>query len=153
MTDLGETQTLSEYLTSDPPLHDIERIATSLGQFLAEFFTATRDPSADILSVVSNPSHTTEIYSFIASVTKKVLTTAGIANADMLAECANQALQSHGTIEPCLGMVDLWPGSILIDSHGNWGLVDWEYFGLSSASSELGMLGEPLSAFFCIPCY
>jgi thiamine kinase-like enzyme len=79
-------------------------------------------------------------------VTKKVLATAGIANAELLTERVNQALQSNGTVEPCLGMVDLWPGNILIDSHCNVGLVDWEYFGLSTASSELGMLGELLSA-------
>jgi len=50
-------------------------------------------------------------------------------------------------------MVDLWPGNILIDSDGNVGLVDWEYFGLSSAGSEIGMLGEPLSALFGAAIY
>jgi hypothetical protein len=148
MTDLGETQTLSQYLTSDPPLHDIERIATTLGEFLAELFAATRNPSIDTLSLVSNPSHTAETYSFLVSTTKKVLTTAGITNAELLAERVNRALQSNGTVEPCLGMADLWPGNIIIDSHRNVGLVDWEYFGLSTASSELGMLGERLSVLF-----
>jgi len=147
MTDLGETQTLSQYLTSDPLMHDIERIATSFGAFLAELFRATRDPSDDTVTLVAHPSHTAETNSFLISVTKRVLTTAGIANAELLAERVNQALQSNGTVEPCLGMVDLWPGNILIDSHSNVGLVDWEYFGLSTASSELGMLGELLSAF------
>src|SRR6202044_1559295 len=101
MTDLGEARTLSQYLTSDPPLDDIKRIATNLGQFLAELFIATRDPSADILSLVSNPGDT----SFLASVTKTVLTTAGIMNAELLAERVNRALQSNGKVEPCLGMV------------------------------------------------
>jgi hypothetical protein len=152
MMDLGETQTLSQYLASDPPQNDIKRIATSLGEFLAVLFAATRNPSADTLSLVSNHSHTTETYLFLASVTKKVLTATGIDNGDLLAERANQALESNGTVEPCLGMVDLWPGSILIDPRGNCGLVDWEYFGLSSASGELGMLGEPLSACFYGTC-
>ena len=40
MMDIGETQTLSQYLTSDPHVHNIERIATSLGAFLAELFRA-----------------------------------------------------------------------------------------------------------------
>lgn len=145
MTDLGETQTLSEYLTSDPPLHDIEKIAARLGEFLAELFKATRDPSVHTLSLIYDPSHNAETYSYLVSVTKKVLTKAGVTSAELLTERVNQALQSNGTVEPCLGMADLWPGNILIDSRLNVGLVDWEYFGLSSASSELGMLGEPPS--------
>lgn len=154
ITDLGESQTLSQYLTSDPPpsLHDIEEIATNLGGFLAELFKATRDPPADTLSLVSTNSHTTEIYSFLTSVTKKVLTEAGITDAELLSERVSQALQSNGTVEPCLGMGDLLPGNILIDSRRNIGLVDWEYFGLSSASSELGMLGESLSASLSDTC-
>jgi hypothetical protein len=52
MTDLGETQTLSQYLASDPPQNDIKRIATSLGEFLAVLFATTRNPSADTLSLV-----------------------------------------------------------------------------------------------------
>ena len=152
MTDLGETQTLSQYLTSNPLMHDIERIATSLGAFLAELFRATRDPPDDIVTLFANPSHTAETYSFVISVMNKVLTTAGIANAELLAERVNEALQRNGTVEPCLGMADLWPGNILIDSCCNVGLVDWEYFGLSTASSELGMLGVFLSDLLCGNC-
>jgi Phosphotransferase enzyme family len=152
MTDLGETQTLSQYLTSDPLMHDIERIATSFGAFLAELFRATRDPPDDIVTLFANPSHTAETYSFVISVMNKVLTTAGIANAELLAERVNEALQRNGTVEPCLGMADLWPGNILIDSCCNVGLVDWEYFGLSTASSELGMLGVFLSDLLCGNC-
>ena len=45
--------------------------------------------------------------------------------------------------EQCFGMVDLWPGSILVgDSF--LGLVDWEYAGKSSAGSELGMLSKSI---------
>ena len=138
MTDLGDTLTLSDYLTRNPPSSTIERIAAHLGEFFAEFFSATRDPSDDILPPVT---HTEEIYSFLASVTKKVLEKAGNMDAERLAERVSEGLKSNGSVEPCLGMVDLWPGSILIDSRGDCGLVDWEYFGRSTASSELGMLG------------
>lgn len=143
MTDLGDTLTLSNYLTSDPPAQEIEQIATALGEFLAELFLATRNPSAEALShVYSNGS--AEAHSFLISAVTKVLTGAGISDAAVLTERVERSLRNSGNVEPCLGMVDFWPGSILIDAHGNCGLVDWEYFGLSSASNELGMLGESL---------
>ena len=138
MTDLGDTMTLSNYLASDPPSSNIERIAAHLGEFFAEFFSATRDPSDDVLPPAT---HSEGTYSFLAELTKKILEQAGNADAERLAERVNEGLKSSGTVEPCLGMVDLWPGSILIDSQGDCGLVDWEYFGRSTASSELGMLG------------
>ena len=144
MTDLGDTLTLSDYLASNPPSSttDSERIAAHLGEFLSEFFSATRDPSDDVLPSVT---HTEETYSFLASVTKKVLEKAGNKDVERLAERVSEGLKSSGSVEPCLGMVDLWPGSILIDSRGDCGLVDWEYFGKSTASSELGMLGTVIS--------
>ena len=81
MTDLGDTLTLSDYLASNPPSSttDSERIAAHLGEFLSEFFSATRDPSDDVLPSVT---HTEETYSFLASVTKKVLEKAGNKDAE-----------------------------------------------------------------------
>ena len=143
MTDLGDTLTLSDYLASNPPSSTVEQIAAHLGEFFSEFFSATRDPSDDILPPVT---HTEETYLFLASVTRKVLEKAGNMDAERLAERVGGGLKSNGSVEPCLGMVDLWPGSILIDSlRGDCGLVDWEYFGRSTASSELGMLGTVIS--------
>ena len=75
----------------------------------------------------------------LASVTKKVLEKAGNMDADGLAERVSKDLKSNRSVEPCLGMVDFWPGNILINSQGDCALVDWEYFGRSAASSELGM--------------
>ena len=142
MTDLGDTLTLSDYLASNPPFSTIELIAVHLGELLSDFFSATRDPSDDVLPP---DTHTEETYSFLASITKKVLTNAGNTDAERLAERVSGGLRSNGNVEPCLGVVDLWPGSILIDSRGDCGLVDWEYFGRSTASSELGMLGRVIS--------
>ena len=148
MTDLEDTLTLSRYLATNPPSSTVERIAAQLGEFLSEFFSATSDPSDDSLPPVG--AHTEETYSFLASVTKKILARAGNAEAERLAKRVSEGLKSIGTVEPCLGMVDLWPGSILIDSRGDCGLVDWEYFGRSTASSELGMLGTVISLDFII---
>lgn len=147
MTDLGDTMTLSDYLASDPPSSNIERIAAHLGEFFSEFFSATRDPSDDILP----PSiHNAETYLYLASVTKKVLTEAGHTDPERFAERVSEGLKSTGNVEPCLGMVDLWPGSILIDSRNDCGLVDWEYFGRSTASREIGMLGAIILPIFHI---
>lgn len=145
MTDLGDTLTLSQYLARNPPSSAVERIAAQLGEFLFEFFLATSDPPDDILPAISDATHTQETYSFLSSVTKKVLSSVGNPDAERLAERVGEGLKSNGTVEPCLGMVDLWPGSILIDSRGDCGLVDWEYFGRSTAGSELGMLGTVIS--------
>ena len=54
MTDLGDTETLTDYLVSNPPTSTIERIAARLGEFLSEFFSATCDPSDDLLSPVTH---------------------------------------------------------------------------------------------------
>lgn len=152
MTDLGDTLTLFDYLTSDPPIQEIEQIGTALGEFLAELFLATRNPSAEALSHVTSNS-SAEVHLVLISAVTKVLTGAGIGDAELLAERVERSLRDSGNVEPCLGMVDFWPGSIIIDARGNCGLVDWEYFGLSSASSELGMLGKTLpSLTFGIRC-
>jgi hypothetical protein len=145
MTDLGEAVTLSEYLTTDPPAHHSERIAMTLGEFLAKFFLSTRNPSAETLSLFTVPSSTTNTLSHLVSTMKNVLATAGVIDAGTLTGRVDQALRNSGTVEPCLGMVELWPGSILINAHEICGLVDWEFFGLSGAGSELGMLRESLS--------
>ena len=58
----------------------------------------------------------------------------------------------------CLGMVDFWTESVLIGKENDdndttnsrscqCGLVDWEYFGVSSAASELGMFRK---LFLCL---
>lgn len=146
ITDLGDTLTLFDYLASDPAAQQIEQIATALGEFLAELFLATRNPSAETLSHVS-PDSSAEAHSLLISAVRKVLTGADMSDAEQLAARVECSLQNGNTVEPCLGMVDFWPGSILINAHGNCGLVDWEYFGLSSASGELGMLGE-IPSFF-----
>jgi hypothetical protein len=72
------------------------------------------------------------------------------AEALVLSERAGNALCAKAEAEDvCLGMVDFWPGNILVElgEFGRCGLIDWEYFGLTSASSELGMLRKLLFVF------
>jgi len=142
MTDLGQAQTLYNWLVREPapPVQDAEHIATVLGSFLAEFALATRNPTAEILAHASNSALTDNYYGSVVKMTRKVLTEAGIADAETLAMRVDRVSRDLDKAEPCLGMVDLWAGNVLVDSHRNCGLVDWEYFGLSSPSFELSRL-------------
>ncbi|KAI0245295.1 kinase-like domain-containing protein [Lactifluus subvellereus] len=144
ITDLGNAKTLSDHLITSnslpTPDNHLQEIATILGQFLPELYLSVRDPQPETLSVLSNPNRTVETFTLLATMTKSILVSADAPDADALSVRVERALQRIGTVEPCLGMCDLWPGSILIDTQGNCGLVDWEYFGLSGAGSEMGML-------------
>lgn len=145
MSDLGSrTKLLTDWLTSDPPplLHAVEQFASVLGQFLAEFASTTRNPSAEAFAHVPNLQAVGKFYEALASETRTCLMNSDIVDAETLAARSAQAFGDCGKIEPCLGMVDLWPGNVIVDEVGNCGLVDWEWFGLSSASNELGMFGK-----------
>jgi len=51
-----------------------------------------------------------------------------------------EAFEDARDEEACLGMRDLWTGSVLVDAEAVASLCEWEMFGRSSASEELGML-------------
>ncbi|KAJ7460872.1 hypothetical protein B0H11DRAFT_2241858 [Mycena galericulata] len=108
ITDLGLSQTLSEFLTTSPSDPAIRDIATALGDFL---------PSTAL----------------------KVMSEHGVPDAEILSSRIRTAMQLKEKLEPCLGMVDFWPGSIIIGPGNSQGLVDWEYFGLSTPGAEIGM--------------
>lgn len=141
ISDLGDTQTLPEYLMSKPDTpairNEIESIASQLVHFTSELYRITANPSSETLEYLSNASTTTDIFILLANMTKSTLLEAGVPDAEKLASYVKGFYDI--VEEPCLGMVDFWPPNVLIDSEGNCGLVDWEYFGLSNPASELGM--------------
>lgn len=147
ITDLGtQTRMVLDWLTSEPgpSPHDIERIASTTAQFLAEFASITRNPPADILP---NLKTVGQFYEFLGSTPKKVLDSSGVdvPDAGILTARAIAGLEDCGKVEPCIGMVDMWHGCILVHEDGSCGLVDFEWFGLSDAGNELGMFGKSSS--------
>lgn len=141
--DLGETSTLSEYLTStpSPPPSDIKGLATTLGSLFSELFAVTRDPAPDVVALLTR-AHAGDTIGPILGTTKASLLDSGITDAEVLTARVEEALRDGGRQEQCIGTGDLWPGNILIDSAGRCGLIDWEYFGLSNTASEIGMFCE-----------
>ncbi|KDQ13599.1 hypothetical protein BOTBODRAFT_188338 [Botryobasidium botryosum FD-172 SS1] len=150
MTDLGDALPLDDWLTSDPPPPDceVQHTAAALGRFLAEFAVGTSNPSAQTLARASNAVLMDAWYADVIRLMRTVLARARIDDADVLVARAHRSLQEIGEVESCLGMVDLWTGNVLVDSQGNCGLIDWECFGLSSASCELSMFIASLYRIF-----
>lgn len=143
MTDLGTAVvTVDEWLSRDPAptAEEVQRVASDLGQFLAEFVMATREPSAEVLARVPNSAMVDQFYSDSVNITRTVLNRHGVSDAETLVRRVECALRDAGKTDTCLGMVDLWTKNILIDPDNNICLVDWEHFGLSNASCELSML-------------
>jgi hypothetical protein len=140
ISDLGDTRMLSEYLESDPApaSGEIEHFASQLGAFIAGFHRATANPPPLPLFSLEDPLQPSDICEMLTNITKSVLISANLQDADTLAARACLELQDKGD-EVCLGMVDFWPANILIDREGHYGLIDWEYFGLANAASEIGM--------------
>ncbi|KIO03574.1 hypothetical protein M404DRAFT_1001093 [Pisolithus tinctorius Marx 270] len=143
MTDLGTAvATVDEWLSRDPPptAEEVQRVASDLGQFLAEFVMATREPSADVLARAPNSAMVDQFYSDSLNITRTVLNRHGVSDAETLVRRVERAFRDADKTDRCLGMVDLWTSNILIDPDNNICLVDWEHFGLSNASCELSML-------------
>ncbi|TFK35014.1 kinase-like domain-containing protein [Crucibulum laeve] len=154
MEDLGKTRSLSTYLceSEGSNVDTLNEIAANLGQFFAELYVSTRNPPQELIARVSNPAYMTETYGYLAGLTRKALVSAGLPDADVLAERVRGALldveDDIDGDDRCLGMADMWPESMLIDDEDRCGLVDWEYFGVSSASAELGMFLAHLHILF-----
>jgi hypothetical protein len=146
MTDLGATTNLDRWLGSEPgpSMVDVERVAATLGQFYAEFYKSTQNPTPEMLERASNKPLLPGWYNTIVVMAKEVLAKQGVADHDVLVGRVEDCYYQSGKAETCIGIVDLWAGNILIDSSGNPGIIDWEYFGLSSASLELVGLSKSL---------
>ncbi|KAF9244450.1 kinase-like domain-containing protein [Melanogaster broomeanus] len=147
MTDLGSSvMTLDVWLAQEPApqAEEVVRIAKDLGQFLAEFVLATSEPTIEVLARASNSVMLDQFYSYFVKITRTVLTSQGVPDAEVLVSRLDKAFRDSGKRESCLGMVDLWTSNILIDSNTNVCLIDWEFFGLSNASCELSLLVQSL---------
>ncbi|KAF8817267.1 hypothetical protein BYT27DRAFT_7153412 [Phlegmacium glaucopus] len=145
MTDLGATTNLDQWLSSEPgpPIQDVERIAATLGQFFAEYYRSTQNPTPEMLERASNKPLLQGWYDAIVTLTKEVIAKEGVADGDVLVGRIEHCYSQYMKAETCIGIVDLWAGNVLIDPIGNPCIVDWEYFGLSSASFELvGLIGS-----------
>ncbi|KAJ7069582.1 kinase-like domain-containing protein [Mycena amicta] len=138
ISDLGESQTLSQWLSSAPDEAAVRAIASSLGQFVTRFWEATASPAPETIALFRRRSEGPAV--FLSTTALKIMSERGIEDAEALSARIRVGIATE-TTEACLGMVDFWPGSILIGSDGTLGLVDWEYFGVSTPGAEIGMLG------------
>ena len=149
MTDLGASaKNLDLWLSSDPAgpsMQDVERIAADLGQFCAEYYRSTQDPTPEMLERASNKPVLQNWNDAISLWTKRAILKEAVPDCDVLLKRFEDCLNQSGEGETCLGIVDLWPGNIIMDPNGNAGIIDWEYFGLSNASFELAGLSESFS--------
>ncbi|KAJ7491142.1 kinase-like domain-containing protein [Mycena latifolia] len=142
ITDLGESQTLSKFLSSSPLPADVTvcEITATLGACIAQFWKVTAHPSLETTTAFLRPDDPGEPANFLTSTALRVMSQRDVPDATILSARIGTMLQAKDKLEPCLGMVDFWPGSILIGPNGSCGLVDWEYFGLSTPGAEIGML-------------
>ncbi|KAG8954831.1 hypothetical protein FRC00_005659, partial [Tulasnella sp. 408] len=140
MTDLGESKLFSDHILSNcPPQGEIEELGVELGRFFGRLFVATRNPTAETVGSLSDSRH---LLGFLTAEAERVLSQSAkeeYPETKSLMERMQNALDERSNLEPCLGMIDFWPGSILISKNGECSLVDWEYFGLTNAGTELGM--------------
>ncbi|TEB29428.1 hypothetical protein FA13DRAFT_1815209 [Coprinellus micaceus] len=122
-------------------------LARQLGSFLAQFHHASKSIPAETvrrlapLSTVVNGG----IHEYLVKLTRNTLSKLQGVTEEEKEEIAGRVERSlrDDTGESsggCLGMVDFWPGSVIVSA--DWrtcGLIDWEYFGRSNEGSELGM--------------
>lgn len=145
MTDLGESNLLSDHILYDSlPQVDVEKLGTMLGRFFGNLFVATQNPTVETVRSLSDSRH---LLGFLTAEAQRVLSQlppGEYPGTNSLTERMQSALDQRGNLEPCLGMIDFWPGSALIGKSGECSLVDWEYFGLTNPGTELGMFGECL---------
>jgi hypothetical protein len=153
--DLGKMKTLSQILLQDATVEatHIQEFATVLGAFLSELFQATANPPEPWIAQTTTKD-SLSLYTYLTEMVLNNCREIGDiteVEALVLSERAGEALRAKAVAEDvCLGMVDFWPGNILVElgEFGRCGLIDWEYFGLTSASSELGMLRKLLFYLF-----
>ncbi|KAJ7778673.1 hypothetical protein DFH07DRAFT_1033368 [Mycena maculata] len=119
----------ANFLTTSPPIPIVCENATALGAFKARFWEIT-----------ANPTATTETVALLNRPDDK-----GDPDAEVLSSRVKATMQAKEKLEPCLGMVDFWPGSIFIGPGSSRCLVDWEYFGMSTPGAEIGMFGKTKS--------
>jgi len=114
-----------------------------VGRFLSSLWLETMNPSDEVCAWFANPyNRADEIMPRNAATVAQCLGEIGVDAVEIeeLVRRYREAFEDATDEEACLGMRDLWMGSVLVDGGGWVSLVDWEMFGRSSASEELGML-------------
>jgi len=154
--DLGNMMTLSQVLLSETQDEEGEnrkaakmnKIATELGSFVVEMYRATANPPEAFLSYMVSLSDRSQIFDFLTTMVCDNLKESGVdaVEASALAERVRQGLKDRNEEGICLGMGDFWSESVLIELgetiEPRCGLVDWEFFGGTSAAGELGTFRE-----------
>ncbi|KAJ7348979.1 kinase-like domain-containing protein [Mycena albidolilacea] len=115
-------------------------LGATLGAFISDFWKITAHPTPDTAALFARTNEQDDPVHFLSSTALKVMSLHGVPDAEILSKRVRTTMQTKDKTEPCLGMVDFWPGSILICPDSTCGLVDWEYFGLSTPGAEIGML-------------
>jgi len=149
--DLGSCRSISEVLRSvDKGYHfskSMETIASQLAGFLVDLYSMTREAAMEELKkdgLKGMQWGESAINEHLGCLSFKVMKAYNIDDATELAQRVKDSLYQRDKEGLCLGMVDFWPENVLINREdGRCGLIDWEYFGISSPASELGMFGEP----------
>ncbi|PPR06485.1 hypothetical protein CVT26_004574 [Gymnopilus dilepis] len=159
--DLGSMRTLSEILldeddstSANARLEEtikahLKQVSWDLGTFLARLYCITSNPPQHILSSLPS-SDPGAFHDYLANTVlenlKRPEAHISSQEAQLLVDKVRAGLRETADLtgkEVCLGMVDFWPESVLVDLDDHEfprvGLVDWEYFGPSNAASELGM--------------
>jgi hypothetical protein len=145
MSDLGADSTVMQgwlLLPGTTPAH-AAMAGKQVGLFLSTLWKNTGAPSAEVCSWFTNPyNRADEIMPRNAATVARCLGEIGLDAAEIeeLVRRYREAFEDAEDEEACLGMRDLWMGSVLVDAEGVASLCDWEMFGRSSASEELGML-------------
>jgi hypothetical protein len=172
--DLGQMKTLSEVLLSCSPAETdtedevrtrLSLVASDLGTFLARLYSFTSNPPKRLLSSLTSSFDLGAFHDYLANMVLENLhrPESGVSSEDAraLADRVRQGLKENAELageDVCLGMVDFWPESVLVDLGVDGeavrgvglprsGLVDWEYFGPSNAANELGMFCKPFLEF------
>lgn len=169
------SRTLSEVLFGSPAETDTEDevrtrlslIASDLGAFLARLYSLTSNPPERLLSSLTSSFDPSAFHDYLANMVQENLhrpeSDASSEEAQALANRVRQGMKENAELageDVCLGMVDFWPESVLVDlsvdgeavrgagvGSPRSGLVDWEYFGPSNAANELGMFCKPFLEF------
>ena len=142
--DLGDSQLLVDVLLEGSNSAVTSALALDLAAFLANLYRSTK---LNALSFIAQEEETGErgdaaLNAYFSESVRSILMAQRIEDVETLMKTVEESLYSQDKEGPCLGMVDFWPGNILVLQDGGCGVIDWEYFGVSSAASELGMFGK-----------
>ncbi|KAF8665667.1 hypothetical protein AX16_000120 [Volvariella volvacea WC 439] len=152
ITDLGSAKTLSKWLSSldkdgDPEsVEHAAKFGKTLGDLMGSLWRDTRDPDPAVVELLKHPQ-ADNIIDLVKGMIRNGLDEVSALDAKELSERVEESMREGGKAEPCIGMVDFWPESVLIIRSADersgtsyqCGLIDWEYFGLTTAAAEVAM--------------